>query len=64
MIYTVEYLPLLWSLYTSNLFLLPSGADVFPYMNTIQYSNFFFYYYYFFNNLDCVIITNINSSNI
>ncbi|ORY23847.1 hypothetical protein LY90DRAFT_675392 [Neocallimastix californiae] len=39
MIYTVEYLPLLWSLYTSNLFLLPSGADVFPYMNTIQYKN-------------------------
>jgi len=39
MIYTVEYLPLLWSLYTSNLFLLPSGADVFPYMNTKQYKN-------------------------
>lgn len=39
MIYTVDYIPLLWALYSTDLFLLPSGADVFPYMNTKQFKN-------------------------
>jgi len=39
MIYTVEYVPLLWSMYSTDLFLLPSGADIFPYMNTKQFKN-------------------------
>ncbi|ORX86759.1 hypothetical protein BCR32DRAFT_264785 [Anaeromyces robustus] len=39
MIYTVEYVPLLWSLYSTNLVLIPSGADIFPYMNSKQYKN-------------------------
>jgi len=41
MIYTVDYIPLLWALYSTDLFLLPSGADVFPYMNTKQFSKYF-----------------------
>ncbi|ORX48979.1 hypothetical protein BCR36DRAFT_354132 [Piromyces finnis] len=39
MIYTVEYIPLLWALFSSELFLIPSSASIFPYMNSKKYKN-------------------------